>query len=243
MGKLWACIYTSNGDTVKVGFPLSHVAMTFDEELGKCGLVEPAQVGDYESVDGFLSRVRRAARKVATKATRTATRGFIPKPVYKRVVPKAIRRTQARLAKRAVHLAERTGYGLARRGVRTALAPARPYLRKAQRYAPLAQRYALRAARSKALGAGLAGAAVAFPAVGGPGLAAWTAANRAVNVYDRGRQAARARAAGARDPRTLSQQAAGMAQQQAIQRLSRSQDPRAQFATAALRSIPARRFF
>jgi len=236
VGKLVATVETTNGQTVRVKFPLSHVACTFDEELSACGIVEPAQVGDYESVDGFLSRIRRVAKKTVGKATRVAGRGFVPKKVYKRVVPKAIRRAQSRLQKKAMSLASRAER-YPRRYLKRA---ARPYARQAKRYGRrygrVAKRYGFKAARSKALGAGLAGAAVAFPAVGGPALAGWTAANRAVAQYDR---AKRLVAAGRRDPAALRDIAMGRAAQMAAQRASRSHDPRAQYAVAALRSIPA----
>lgn len=219
--KLWATILTNHGQTVRVGFPLSKVAMTFDEELGRCGCHEPPMVGDYESVDGFLGRVKRVARRAARKAkpkkliastTRSATRGFVPRKVFKAAVPKAIQRTHRRLAKQAV-AAHQTGY---RHG----------------------KRYGMKAARSKKVGAALGATAVAFPAVGGPALGAWTAANRAVTYYDQARAAKQAIQRGARNPQTLSTLARGQRVQQAARRLPFSRDPRARMLLGAMQSIP-----
>jgi hypothetical protein len=217
--NLWANITTNNGQLVRVGFPLGQVALTFDEELGRCGIVEPAQVGDYESVDGFLSRVRRVAKRAVKRVkqaphayTRAATRGFVPRAVFRRVAPKALQRTQRRLERAAISAqrrAERTG-----------------------------KKYGMAAARSKTLGAGLGAAAVAFPAVGGPALGAWTAANRAVKIYDQAQAARQAIQRGVRNPQTMAAAARGVAMQQAARRLPYSQDPRARMAYQAMRSIP-----
>lgn len=215
--KLWAHIHTSNGQKVSVGFPLSTVAMTFDEELGRCGCVEPAMVGDYESVDGFLSRVKRVAKKATPKkliasTTRSATRGFVPQAVWKKAVPKAIQKTHAKLAQKAVQ-AHQAGYDYGKK-------------------------YGMAAARSKTLGAGLGATAVAFPAVGGPALGAWVAANRAVTAYDRAMAAKQQIQRGLKNPQAVAALAKGQAVQAAVRRLPYSTDPRARFATQALRSIP-----
>lgn len=222
--KLWANLFTAEGQLIRVGFPLSQVAMTFDEELGRCGLECPAMVGDYESVDGFLSRVKRATRSAVKTVkrsprtyTRAMTRGFIPQAVFRRVAPVAVQRAQQRLARQAVH-----------------------YQQQAQQYGV---KYGMAAARSKQLGAGLGVAAVAFPAVGGPALGAWVAANRAVTVYDQAMAAKRAIQQGQRDPRSMAAAAQGIAMQQAMQRLPvlAQTDPRARLAMQALRTIPAQR--
>lgn len=221
--KLWANMFTANDQLIRVGFPLGMVAMTFDEELGKCGLECPAMVGDYESVDGFLSRVKRAAsgavrsvKKSPAVYTRAMTRGFVPKAVFDRVAPVAVRRAQQRLARTAVQ-----------------------YQSQAMKYGA---RYGMAAARSKQLGAGLGVAAVAFPAVGGPALGAWVAANRAVTVYDQAQAARRALQAGSRDPRAAAMASRGLVAQQAMQRLPAlaQSDPRARLAIRALQSIPTR---
>jgi hypothetical protein len=221
--KLGANMFTAHGQLIRVGFPLGTVAMTFDEELSACGIDCPALVGDYESVDGFLSRVRRATKKVSRVVkrspavyTRAMTRGFIPQAVFKRIAPAPIRRAQQRLARQAVQIqGQALKYGA---------------------------RYGMQAARSKQLGGALGVAAVAFPAVGGPALGAWVAANRAVSYYDQAQAARRAIQGGSRDPAQIALANRGYLTQQAFQQLpARAQtDPRALLAYQALRSIPAR---
>lgn len=222
--RLTASILTSNGQTVRVHFPLSHVAMCFDEELGRCGIVEAPMVGDYESVDGFLSRIKRVTRKSSRrvkKATRgikrSAGRGFIPKAIHKRVVPKFVRRAQSRLntaAWRAAGTVKKYG-----------------------------KKYGMKAARSRALGSALGATAVAFPAVGGPALGAWAVANRAVKAHDTAKAAARQLERGVRNPRAIAAAARGRAVQSAVRALPARQDPRSRMALAALRSVPAARYW
>lgn len=222
--KLWANLITKEGQLIRVGFPLGHVSMIFDEELGNCGIYEPAQVGDLESVDGFLSRVKRIGRKASRTvthpkkligaATRAATRGYIPKSVFDRVAPKVVRRTQQRLAKQAVRL-HRAGYSAAKK-------------------------YGLKAARSKQLGAALGASAVAFPAVGGPALGAWMAAHRAAQVYDAGQAARKQLQSGARNQHLVSAVQRSAQVQRSVRQLPYASDPRARMLASAFQSIPSR---
>lgn len=214
--RLTAAILTSNGQTVRVHFPLSHVAMCFDQELGRCGIVEAPMVGDYESVDGFLSRIKRATRKATRGIKRSAGRGFIPKAIQKKVVPKFVRRAQSRLTGAAFRAADTV-----------------------HRYG---KKYGMKAARSRALGSALGATAVAFPAVGGPALGAWAVANRAVKAHDAAKAAGRQLQRGIRNPRAMATVARGRAVQSAVRALPGRNDPRSRMALAALRSVPAQRY-
>lgn len=133
----------------------------------------------------------------------------------------------AKKAKKATRRAvSRTTRSLRRRVGRTAM-----------RWGRYGGRLALKAARSKRLGAALGVAAVAFPAVGGPALGAWAAANQATKRYDQGRQALKAIRRGSRNPRVL--RAARNAQRiaRSTRYLAARNDPRSRMLRSALSSL------
>lgn len=116
----------------------------------------------------------------------------------------------------------------------------RTVTRTVSRYARPVGRYALQAARSRRVGMALGVAAMACPAVGGPALAAWSAANRAAAIYDQAQSARRQIATGRSTPAALAAVNRGMQVQQVVRALPYSSDPRARFAIAALKSMPLR---
>lgn len=100
-----------------------------------------------------------------------------------------------------------------------------------------AKKYAMKAARSKELRAGLGVAAVAMPAVGGPALGAWVAANRAVAQYDQGKAALQRVRRGLRSPQAMRAIRSAATVQRAARGLARSRHPAARMYSSALRSL------
>lgn len=209
---------------VEVHIPIERVSMDYAEILGDLGYdrVSCAEVGSMVSVDGFLSKVRRIAKRTVKAAKKQATTGIPYEPKFVRNARSKI------LGKRLSGLADRYRSKVERALVRSQ---------------QMATRYGKQAARSRQLGAALGGAAIAFPAVGGPALAAWTAGNRYVTYADQAKRALQARRTGQRvTPQQRAQIARG---QQVVRGLQRAQtmyaDPRAQMLMAALKSLPASR--
>lgn len=105
------------------------------------------------------------------------------------------------------------------------------------RIATQAVHLAKQAARSKALGAALGAAAVAFPAVGGPALAAWATANRVVAMADQAERSVKRVQRGIADARDLTHVRRASDAAQRLQQLSRSAAPAARMLVAATRSV------
>src|SRR5512139_3981364 len=78
---LWASATVSDGRSYAIGIPLAHVVRTFEVSAAEVGLCAPPFVGDVDSVEGFLSGIK----KLAKSAGRTVT--------------KAVKKTQKALAK------------------------------------------------------------------------------------------------------------------------------------------------
>lgn len=96
-----------------------------------------------------------------------------------------------------------------------------------------------KAAGNKYLMAGMAGLAVAFPAVGGPGLAALTAANAAYKAYQQGDKALQVvKAVGKQTVQTTRAIARGKNVAASVRQLASKRSPLAKMAAAALRSVP-----
>lgn len=78
---LWAQATVSDGRSYSIGIPLAHVVRTFEASAAEVGILEPAFVGDVDSVEGLFSGIKKLA-KSAGKA-----------------VGKAVKSTQKALAK------------------------------------------------------------------------------------------------------------------------------------------------
>lgn len=95
--------------------------------------------------------------------------------------------------------------------------------------------------RSKLLKTAVSGLAVAFPAVGGPALAALTAANAAANVYDKADKAITTVRSVARGRSPIPAATAAIRRvtdmQANVRRLTQSRSPMAGMAVAALKSV------
>lgn len=208
---------------MEVHIPIERVSMDYAEILGDLGYdrVSCAEVGAMSSVDGFLSKVRRIAKRSVKGVKRQVTTGIPYEPAF-------VRSARRKLLGRRLNALHDRYRGKVHRAV--------------MRSQQVASRYGKAAARSKQLGAALGGAAVAFPAVGGPALAAWTAGNRYVTYADQAKRALRS----AKVSRVTPQQRAMISRgRQVVQGLRRAQsmqgDPRAQMLMAALKSLPAQR--
>lgn len=208
----------------EVHIPIERVSMDYAEILGDLGYdrVSCAEVGSMASVDGFLSKVRRVAKRTVKGVKKQVTTGIPYEPKFVAAARKKI------LGRKLSALHDKY-----RGKVESAV----------MRSHQVARRYGTQAARSRTLGAALGGAAIAFPAVGAPALAAWTAANRYVTYADQAKRAlAAARAGGRVTPANRARIARGRQVLQGLQRVrTMQQDPRARLLVAGLRSLPARR--
>jgi hypothetical protein len=92
-------------------------------------------------------------------------------------------------------------------------------------------------ARSKAVGAIAGAAATVFPAVGGPALAAWTVANRAMAIKDKADRAAALLRRGIKNPKLLAQVAQGKRVQQTIANAAKSRSPFGGLIVQSLKSV------
>lgn len=208
----------------EVHIPIERVSMDYAEILGDLGYdrVSCAEVGSMASVDGFLSKVRRIAKRAVKGVKKQVTTGIPYEPKF---VATARRKIMGRRLS-ALHDKYRGKVHAA-----------------VTRSQQIAKRYGKKAARSKALGAALGGAALAFPAVGAPALAAWTAANRYVTYADQAKRALQlARAGGRVTPQNRARIQRGRQVLQGLQRVRTMQhDPRARMLMGAMKSLPARR--
>ncbi len=94
-------------------------------------------------------------------------------------------------------------------------------------------------ARSKAFGSVLGAAATVFPAVGGPALAAWAVANKAMTIHDQAQRAKALIARGVKNPALLAKVAQGQRVAQNVTRSAASNSPIGQLVAAGLKSIAA----
>jgi len=216
---LVADVEVLGGGNYEVRFPVAQVARDYAQVLGDCGCT-PEEVGfvdviGNESVDGFLSKIRHAASRTVHHAVREVTH---PKAIP--FEPHALRKARRRVMGKRLR-------GLERR-----------YTHTASRAAALANKAALRVGRSKQLGAGLGIAATAFPAVGGPALGAWVAANQYARYHDQAQQVVRSLGGHTPSPHARRIIKRGMHAKQAFKRLRFKQDdPRARLLLGALRSM------
>lgn len=95
-----------DGYQFEVGFPIGHVALTFDREAAALGWIgEPIMGGDYVTIEGFFGSLARAASSVG-RAVGGAVAGAakaVAKPAA--TVAKAYANTVQKVAKQAVHYA------------------------------------------------------------------------------------------------------------------------------------------
>jgi len=94
-------------------------------------------------------------------------------------------------------------------------------------------------ARSKAVGAIAGVAATAFPAVGGPALAAWTIANRAMTIHDQAQKAKALIARGVKHPALFAKVAQGKRVAQSLVKSGQSGSPFGQMVVSSLKSMAA----
>jgi hypothetical protein len=178
---LWACVSTTTGQEFRIGFPLAHVEVLFSEELQKEGIEASPRVGGYPDTTEFCGWVDGLGRHYDGEAVGAAhppvlgdadlvtyDEDEIEEPVVSGLFKKMRRRIK-RAFKKTVKRVGRRAKGFLRR----------------------AGRLGSKALRSKALGWAVRGAAVAFPAVGGPALAAYTAARTAANTVRQAKRLAR----------------------------------------------------
>ena len=78
---LWAKATVADGRSYAIGIPLAHVVRTFEVSAAEVGLLEPAFVGDVDSVEGLFSGIKKLAKGAA------------------KTVKKAVKKTQKALAK------------------------------------------------------------------------------------------------------------------------------------------------
>jgi len=93
--------------------------------------------------------------------------------------------------------------------------------------------------RSKVTGMVLGAAATVFPAVGGPALAAYAVANRAMAIHDAAQKAKNLIARGIKNPKLVAQVAQAQRVQQTVQNVSKSNSPFSQMVVSGLKSLAA----
>lgn len=94
--------------------------------------------------------------------------------------------------------------------------------------------------RSKYMTYALTAVSTVLPAVGGPALAAQLAAKRALDVYEKAKQAKAQVQAGVRTASNIAAVTRGGNVMQSVRRLASNNSPQARLAVAALRSLPSR---
>ena len=224
---LWACAETTEGATYRVGFPLAHVEILFCEELQKEGIEAGPRVGGYPDTASFCEWVDGLGRRydgATVGACTPAVLGDADLVYYSddELDPEVGKFRFGRKIKRAF---KRTTKRIGRR--------AKGMLRRVGK---------LGRKPGKALGWAARSAAAAFPAVGGPALAALAAARSAVNTVGRARRIAQgARSAGVSAARGDVRRALLQGQQvmSQVQSLARQTTPQARLLQSALRSTAA----
>lgn len=216
---LWASVHTTDGQEIRVGFPLAHVELTFCQEAEKEGIPVGPRVGAPPSTDDFCGWVRALAHRYDGQpfdASRLPVLGGadllrdddedeVGRFRLGRRIKRAFRRTTRRIG--------RAAKGFLRR--------ARRIGRTVSRVLPLA--------------------AAAIPAIGGPALGALQAAKQARNAVRRARQVAQTAGRGISslsrgDVRGAIAQ--GRNVQLQVQRLSRQATPQANMLRSAFRGLP-----
>jgi hypothetical protein len=200
---------------VEVRIPLNQVIGDVDVILGECGFShgERREVGANDSVDGWLKSFKKVAKRAVN-----------PIPYE----PKFIKKARRKILGRKLGGLHDKYQGMVHKAIG-----------KSNKYA---KKYGMKAARSKKLGAALGAAAVIYPAVGAPALAAWSAGNRYVSYYDKAQAMKKQLTAGMKRPQNatqvLQQGAAAAKGFQALR--GKANDPRARMLMSALQSQPAR---
>lgn len=225
---LWAGAETSDGKTYRVGFPLAHVEVVFGEELQREGVAVGPRVGGYPNTSEFIGWVDDLGRHFDGESVGAASipvlgdadllyygddelEPEVGKFRFGRKIRRAFRRTTKRIARRAKGMLRRVG-----------------------KIGQQAGRLGAQALRSKAVNWAVRGAAVAFPAVGGPALAAYTAARTAANAVRTAQHAVRTGQRSAQAMRAITQGRNVVSQ---VRQLQARNDPRARFLRSALQSI------
>lgn len=205
-----------DGHHQDVFVPLKRIALEFGNGMAEVGCpLLPAVGAEEYSVGGLFSRIKRAVKRGARKVHRLHTAPS--RYLARRVVPKAIRRRAARIRRAAI------------RHVRRRVIP---YARKLKQFAhksPIARYGAM--------------ALTAFPATA-PAGAALMAAQRTMDIMERGRRAARLVQRGLRRPQDLRHMALAAAQQEGMRRLGAAAQqghPQAQQFWGAMQQLQGRR--
>lgn len=167
-----------NGYKFSVAFPIGHVVVTFDREAAALGYVGAPMCGAVDTIDSFIDAVEIIHRK--TGGMNDVELGWFGSSIV-RSVGHAVSSVAKTVAKPITSVASKAYQSTIKKVGEQAIKLGRQGIN-------YASKAGLAIVRSKLVGTALAGAAVAFPAVGAPALAAWGAANRAVNTYDAARQ-------------------------------------------------------
>lgn len=182
---------TVDGHTQDVFVPLNRLTLEFGEALANVGCpLLPAVGAEPYSVGGLFSRIKRAVKKGVKTAAKIHS---LPhRAIVKRVVPRAIRRRAMNLRRAAV------------RHVRRQVIPYAQRLKQFAQHSPYARYGAM--------------AMTAFPATA-PAGAALMAAQRTMDLIDKGRRAAQLVQRGIRRPGDVRAMALAAAQQQGVAQL------------------------
>lgn len=157
-----------NGFAFEVAFPIGHVTMTFDREAAGMGYCGEPLLGSVDTVDSFLGAVEVMHRR------ETGTElGYVELGWFGSKLARSVSHAVSSVAKTVA------------KPVSTAV---KAYVNTVKKVGQQAVKYAKAGIRSKYVGYALAGAAVAFPAIGAPALAAYGAANRALAAYEDARR-------------------------------------------------------
>jgi len=216
---LWACVQTTNGQEIRVGFPLAHVELTFCQEVEKEGVPVGPRVGAPPGTESFCGWVRSLSRRYdhevfdpsrvpvlgGADLLRDDDEDEVGRIRLGRRIKRAFRRTAKRIGRAAKGMLRRVG----------------KIGRTVVRALPLA--------------------AAAIPAIGGPALGALQAAKQARNTVRKARDVAQTAGRGLSSLSRGDIQGAiaqGRNVQLQVQRLSQQATPQANMLRSALRSLP-----
>lgn len=206
---------TVDGHKQQVFVPLNRLTLEFGDAMANVGCpLLPAVGAEEYTVGGLFSRIKRAVKRGARKIHRTASAPS--RYLAKKVVPKAIRRRAMKIRRAATRYVRRKVV---------------PYARKLKRFAhksPIARYGAM--------------AMTAFPPTA-PAGASLMAAQRTMDVIERGKRAARMVQRGIRRPADLRAMALAQAQKRSVAQLgqfARQGNPQAQQFFGALQQFASR---
>lgn len=223
---LWACAETTDGRVYKIGFPLAAIELLFCEEAEKEGITTGPRVGGNPTTDAFCGWVDGLGRRYDGEAV-----GACSPPIV----------GAAELIRDDDVLENEVGkFRLGRRIKRAFRKATKRVARKAAGFLRRAGRIGKRIVRSQALGWAVRGAAKAMPAIGGPALAALTAARSAAGMVDRAKKIAQSTQRGVRAlSRGNVQQAMAQARrvEHQVRSLQHQATPQAKMLRSALQSI------